>query len=184
MKKLIVSKSAGFCFGVKRSIEMAEKALESPGDCYCLGHLIHNNAEVDRLTKKGLKIIGTVDELPEGARIIIRSHGIGRRQYDELRRKNTEIIDATCPKVAQIHKIVDRVSGEGRIPLIIGSENHPEIVGIRGWCDESYVFPNAKSLEKWLLESPERRHLPLALVFQTTQTAAELECCKKIIKKL
>ncbi|HHU23166.1 MAG TPA: bifunctional 4-hydroxy-3-methylbut-2-enyl diphosphate reductase/30S ribosomal protein S1 [Clostridiales bacterium] len=184
MKKLIVSKNAGFCFGVRRSVEMAEKALESPEDCYCLGQLIHNDSVVGMLSKKGLKTVNFVDELPEGARVIIRSHGIGRQQYEELRKLNAEIIDVTCPKVSQIHKIVSRASDEGRIPVIIGSEKHPEVIAIRGWCKDSYVFSSAESLEKWLLESPDRCNLPLALVFQTTQTTTELENCKKIIKKL
>ena len=103
--KYILARSAGFCFGVERSIRMAEEALDS-GACRCLGELIHNRDAVTALEKKGLSVIEKVSELPEGERVIIRAHGVSRAVYDELKNRRAGVIDATCPLVERIHKIV------------------------------------------------------------------------------
>lgn len=111
--KYILARSAGFCFGVERSIRMAKEALAS-GACRCLGELIHNRDAVTALEKKGLSVIEKVSELPEGERVIIRAHGVSRAVYDELKNRRARVIDATCPLVERIHKIVREESEKGR----------------------------------------------------------------------
>ena len=117
--KYILARSAGFCFGVERSIRMAEEALNS-GACRCLGELIHNRDAVSSLEKKGLSVIEKVSELPEGERVIIRAHGVSRAVYTELKNRRAGVIDATCPLVERIHKIVREESEKGRQIVVIG----------------------------------------------------------------
>ena len=105
MKNFIVAKSAGFCFGVSRSVEMAQKLLES-GSAYSLGQLIHNDDVVRRFEGRGLKVINSPDELPAGARVMIRSHGVSKAVYAQLEKRGADITDATCPKVNRIHELV------------------------------------------------------------------------------
>ena len=159
MKRVIVSESAGFCFGVKRSVELAETMLSGGGECWSLGQLIHNDDVVHRLREKGLHVAASPEEIPDGARVIIRSHGVGREAYEFLRAKHAEVIDATCPKVSHIHKIAEKASNEGRTVIVIGAADHTEVRGICGWCGESRVFPDAESLEKWLCDNPENRNM-------------------------
>lgn len=128
--KYILARSAGFCFGVERSIRMAKEALAS-GACRCLGELIHNRDAVTALEKKGLSVIEKVSELPEGERVIIRAHGVSRAVYDELKNRRARVIDATCPLVERIHKIVREESEKGRQIVVIGDAEHPEIRGLR-----------------------------------------------------
>ncbi|MDR1131857.1 MAG: bifunctional 4-hydroxy-3-methylbut-2-enyl diphosphate reductase/30S ribosomal protein S1, partial [Oscillospiraceae bacterium] len=128
MKKLIVSESAGFCFGVSRSVRLAERALAAGGKpCWSLGELIHNNAAVGELRKKGLSVARTAAEVPEGARVVIRSHGVPTGEYDALRARGCEIVDATCPKVLNTRRILEAAEAAGRVPVIIGMREHPEI---------------------------------------------------------
>ena len=101
MAKVILAPSAGYCFGVERSVKIAREAL-SDGLCWCLGELIHNRDTVEELERLGLKVIDSPDELPRGERVVIRAHGIGESVYDELRAKDARIIDATCPLVRKI----------------------------------------------------------------------------------
>lgn len=184
MKELLVAKSAGFCFGVRRSMEMAEALITDTDEpCYCLGPLIHNRDAADYLANKGLRTVDAPEKLPQGARVLIRSHGVGREVYAALEAKGARIEDATCPKVARIHQIAQRSAEEGRTVLIIGAEEHPEVLGIRGWCDDCLVFDGAAALQSWLEEDPSRGEKPLTAVFQTTQTAKTLANSQAVLKK-
>ena len=184
MKKLFVSDSAGFCFGVSRSVQLAEELLQkNEKPCYCLGELIHNDAVVNKLRDTGLIVVDSADEIPAGSCVIIRSHGVSKKEYDILTEKNCEIVDASCPKVKKIHKIVAEASENGRIPVIIGAKEHPEVVAICGWCDNAEIFSDAKEFEIWLNKSNNNLDKPLTLVFQTTQTQNNLEEIKNILKK-
>jgi len=183
MKELIEAQSAGFCFGVARSVELAETALSAGKHVYCLGELIHNREEVARLEAMGMTVVASTEEIPDGACVIVRSHGVKRSVISQLKTKNAEIIDATCPKVAHIHKIVSQAENEGRKVIIIGAENHPEVDAISGWCGDNVVISNDEMLEEYAEKHPETHDVPVALVFQTTQTKKVLEKCKKNIKK-
>lgn len=183
MKKLIVAKSAGFCFGVARAVKMAQKALEA-SVCYSLGQIIHNDDLVALLEQNGLNTVESIEELPPRSRVVVRSHGIGRGDYEQLSVRGAEIIDATCPKVTKIHKIAEDASKSGKQVFIIGAQEHPEVKAISAWCNNALVFRSAQELEKFLADNSEMCKNPSALVFQTTQTQKNLTDSKKIIKKL
>ncbi len=182
MKEWIRAESAGYCFGVRRAVEIAEQALEH-GACWCLGELIHNSAVVKKLESGGMHTAQTPAEVPENASVVIRSHGVDRSTMQALEQKNARILDATCPRVAHIHRLVEQAEAEGRLPVVIGTAEHPEVRAIRGWCGSSLAFSEVEDFENWLLAAPERQKMPLTVVFQTTQTQKKLAQCQKIIKK-
>ena len=184
MKKLLVAESAGFCFGVSRSVNMAEELTAQGGPCYSYGQLIHNDSVVRELEEKGLRVAGSIEDVPEGARVIIRSHGASRADMEALTAKASLVADATCPKVSRIHKLVADAEAGGRLPVIIGSENHPEVAAIRGWCGQSLVFPDAGAFGRWLGESEENASRPMTVVFQTTHTRRNHEETENFQKKL
>ena len=184
MKELIVAKSAGFCFGVSRSIEMAEKLLENCGDCYSLGHLIHNEDVVSSLESKGLRVIEDPEMAKQGDNVIIRAHGVSPKVCSRLEELGAKVTDATCPNVKAIHTIVSRAKNEGRFVIIIGMKKHPEVEGLRGWCGEHQVFENSAELECWLDAHEEIWEKDISVVVQTTQTRSNFtECCDKIKKR-
>ncbi|MBQ0134587.1 MAG: bifunctional 4-hydroxy-3-methylbut-2-enyl diphosphate reductase/30S ribosomal protein S1 [Clostridiales bacterium] len=183
MRKLFVAESAGFCFGVERSIRMAEEQLER-GGCYCLGELIHNSAVVGELSARGLQCIESVDELPQGAPVVLRSHGIGESVYRALEEKAAQIVDATCPRVAAIHRIVRKASEEGRTVLIVGTAEHPEVQGIRGWCQRSFVVKTLAETERLFREEASLCAEPLTVVFQTTEIREKHVQIVNFLKKL
>ena len=178
-----MAKSAGFCFGVSRSVKIAEEQLEK-GGCKCLGPLIHNEDVVARLEDMGLAVIYSPDEANAGERVIIRSHGASRAVIEGLRSRGVEVVDATCPFVARIHKIVSAASETGRRVVVIGTAGHAEVEAICGWCSGAVVVSDAQELEKWLLEDEKRCGEPITAVVQTTQTQKNLEECKLLLKKL
>jgi len=184
LKKLCVSESAGFCFGVSRSVNLAEETLEnSKTPVFSLGELIHNDSVVNKLRGQGLVVAHSAAKIPPKSCVIIRSHGVAKKEYEKLSENNCDIIDATCPKVKKIHKIVADAEEGGRIPVIIGMIEHPEVVAICGWCKSSEVFADAKEFEIWLDKATGNRDKPMTVVFQTTQTQNNLEELKIIIKK-
>ncbi|MGE4352656.1 MAG: bifunctional 4-hydroxy-3-methylbut-2-enyl diphosphate reductase/30S ribosomal protein S1 [Oscillospiraceae bacterium] len=183
MKKIEVAESAGFCFGVGRAVAMAEEVLSEGGVCWSLGDIIHNRDVVARLSDMGLRVIATPEELPEGAKVIVRSHGVSRAVYEALAERHAVVIDATCPKVAHIHKIVENASKNGRLIVVIGAADHPEVQAICGWCARSAVLADREALADWLTQYPENRHIPITVVFQTTQTQKNLEECINFFKK-
>ena len=183
MRELRVAQSAGFCFGVSRSVDMAEKLLKERGSCASFGELIHNEDVVRRLEAGGLRVIQKPDELEAGEHVLIRAHGVSREIYERLEKAGGEVADATCPKVKAIHTIVSRAAAEGRFVIIIGMPKHPEVEGICGWCGEHAVFENSQDLEIWLDKNTEYWEKPITVVVQTTQTRNNFTECCNVIKK-
>ena len=180
---VVLAKSAGFCYGVRRAVELAERTAEEGRPCVMLGSIIHNKDVIARLAEKGLTAVERPEDVPEGSAVIIRSHGEGRAVYDQLRARGVEILDATCPNVTRIHQIVAQAEETGRQPVIVGTPDHPEVTAIAGWCSHPVVVSGAEELEKWLVQDEKRRNLPLTFVSQTTSTRKIWDDCVKKAKK-
>ena len=178
-----VAKSAGFCFGVSRAVELVEKAAQEGRKVATLGPIIHNRHVVDKFEKMGVRVIETPEEALPGETVIIRSHGISRAVYERLEAQKVEIIDATCPFVKRIHTIVSRASEEGRLPIIIGTPTHPEVEGIAGWCGDCRVFQDVSELENWVKSEKISSDLAICMVSQTTSTESLWKLCGEFAKK-
>ena len=181
--KATLAKTAGFCFGVDRAVSLVEEAVAAGKRVSTLGPIIHNRHVMDHFAAEGVRELSEPEEAAAGTTVVIRSHGVSRDVYERLSRRGVEIVDATCPFVKRIHKLVIRAEAQGRVPVIIGTPTHPEVQAIAGWCAHPHVFEGPEALENWLREDPSRAHLPLTLVSQTTSTQNLWESCKKIIKK-
>ncbi len=166
--EVTVAKTAGFCFGVKRAVEKVyEQIGKSEKPIYTYGPIIHNEQVVGDLREKGVEVIDSLEELKtiRDAVVVIRSHGVGKNVYDILKENDEDIVDATCPYVKKIHRIVEKQTAEGRRVLIVGSEDHPEVQGIKGWGDDrTVVIENTEDFRR--LELPEDEKL--CIVSQTT----------------
>lgn len=180
--KVQVAESAGFCFGVERAVNMVYGETASEGPVYTFGPIIHNDEVVKDLEEKGVTVVQSLsdlDSLPKGT-IIIRSHGISRKEQEIIEEKGFNIEDATCPFVKKIHKIVSKESEDGRTIIIIGNPNHPEVQGIRGWCrDDAFIVENEQDLRK--IELPEDARI--CIVSQTTFNYKKFEELVEIISK-
>ena len=179
-----VAKSAGFCFGVQRAVDTVYEQIEKGvRPIYTYGPIIHNEVVVQDLEKKGVKVLSSQQELEalEEGTVIIRSHGVGRSIYEILQRKNLQCVDATCPFVRKIHKIVKKESLLGKQIVIIGNDKHPEVEGIKGWCyTKAHVLETTEQAEKFeLLES-----VPLCVVSQTTFNYKKFKDLVEIIDKM
>lgn len=182
--KVITAKTAGFCFGVHRAVKLCQRAAEQGGRCFTLGPLIHNTSVTDALLAQGIGQIDSAQEAMPGDTVIIRSHGISKAEREILQAKGANIVDATCPDVAKIHKIVSEESLAGRKIIIIGRSDHPEVTAIAGWCDDYVVFQDAAALETWLKSDKTIPDLPLSIVFQTTSSRKNFELSVNSAKKL
>ncbi|MFR3006750.1 MAG: 4-hydroxy-3-methylbut-2-enyl diphosphate reductase [Blautia faecis] len=137
-----VAKTAGFCFGVQRAVDKVYELIGScPDRLFTLGPIIHNEEVVNDLEKKGVRVASEDDlrTLPEGSTVVIRSHGVGKEVYDHLEECGLSYVDVTCPFVLKIHRIVEKESRAGTHIVIIGDPDHPEVVGICGWCMGPYT---------------------------------------------
>ncbi|WP_312812251.1 4-hydroxy-3-methylbut-2-enyl diphosphate reductase [Sedimentibacter sp.] len=132
--KIFISKYNGFCSGVKIAVDKANKTLDAEKKLYSYGEIIHNKDVIDELSHKGLKVVDCVPDESD-AKLLIRAHGVGKQIIDELNEKNVDFIDATCVKVKNIHKIVEECKNNGYNIIITGDKNHPEVLGILGWCN-------------------------------------------------
>ena len=163
-----MAKTAGFCFGVKRAVEQVYEQIEKAKEpVYTYGPIIHNQQVVKDLEEKGVCVLNTEEELLELSRgiVIIRSHGVGKSVYDILEKRNVTVVDATCPFVKKIHRIVQEQEKKGRRVVIAGNPDHPEVQGICGWAGEgTLVVSEASQVEKLPLLPGES----LCFVAQTT----------------
>lgn len=170
MKKVILAQSAGFCFGVKRAVDTVYEQTDQK-NVFTFGPIIHNEEVVKDLESKGVKVINSLDELDEISRevedgiIIIRSHGVSKDVYDSIKQHGMKIIDATCPFVLKIHKIVKEESEKGKQIVIIGNENHPEVEGIMGWSVTPTIVVDTEEKARNLVLKPEQE---VCIVSQTT----------------
>ncbi len=179
MASITVSRSAGFCFGVNRAVQMVYKALDEGKPVATLGPIIHNTDVVNDMVARGARIIQDVSELCPGEYVVIRSHGVGRKVYEEIAARGNPVIDATCPFVARIHKIAAEKTKEGYFILIAGDENHPEVQGIVGHCDENYfVFRDEFVLKAFFEKNTEKK---LAIISQTTYNNIIWGECLKVL---
>lgn len=171
--KIELAKNYGFCFGVKRAINLAENSPNSA----TIGELIHNNEEISRLKNKfGVRTLKNIYELSDEKKAIIRTHGITKDDLEILKQKNIEFIDATCPYVTKPQKIVEKMSNEGYDIVIFGDENHPEVKGVKSYANGNvYVVLDANSIKKISLRNK------VAIISQTTK---KIEDFKKIVNEV
>ena len=183
MREVILAKSAGFCFGVRRAVELAQKIAETGQPYVMLGPVIHNDNVIEELAARGVGCVDSIDQVPAGCGVIIRSHGEGKAVYDKLEEMGCPIADATCVNVSKIHQIVKDASDRGRQVVIIGAPEHPEVKAIAGWCQGAKVFRNEAELSIFLEEDKENSQKPLTLVSQTTSTDKIWTPCREKVKK-
>ena len=182
--RILLAKTAGFCFGVNRAVELVEQTVRQGKRAVTLGPLIHNRHAVDHFASLGVVAVDDTAQIAPGSTVILRSHGVTRATCQALQERGLEVVDATCPFVKRIHRLVSRAEEQGRQPVIIGTRTHPEVVGIAGWCSHPLVFETPQELQQWLDSDEKNRDLPLTVVSQTTSTKFLWNSCCKIIKKV
>ncbi len=180
--RLILAESAGFCYGVKRAIDLAEREA-ALGPCYTLGPLIHNAREVARLEALGVGRIDAAEEAPAGSTVLLRSHGSPRREREALEAKGCRVVDATCPNVARIHRLVREAEAKGRLPVVIGEREHPEVRGICGQAERCVVLQNEEEARELVNNGNVLPDMPITVVHQTTLIEKNAKKCDEILKK-
>ena len=179
--QIILAKTAGFCFGVNRAVKLTYELLEQGRPVATLGPLIHNPQVVEDLESKGAITCDSVDDVPDGCEVIIRSHGVGQSVYDKISTRRLAYHDATCPFVTKIHKIAAQAGAEGAMLLVAGDAKHPEVQGIVGHTTGKVeVFANLAELEKLLPELIQQKSI--FAVAQTTFNVQSWETCKEFLK--
>ncbi|MDZ7611530.1 MAG: 4-hydroxy-3-methylbut-2-enyl diphosphate reductase [Candidatus Moranbacteria bacterium] len=178
-----VAKSAGFCFGVRRAVEIANQALSDPRykKVYCWGDLIHNPWVVKNLKQRGLRVVDVLEEIQEGGVFVIRSHGMPQDMLDKISSKNVKIIDAACPYVKKAQEAAKRMREEGYHVLIFGNPEHVEVKGINSAIDYkgSIISPEYKRKDLKRFEGEK-----VALLSQTTQNKDNFEKLRKELEAI
>ena len=165
--EVILAKTSGFCFGVRRAVDTVYEQAEKNDKIYTYGPIIHNEEVVKDLEDKGVKVLNSEEELEtlDEGKVIIRSHGVPKKICERIAEKGLECIDATCPFVKRIHKIVAKESENGRRIIIIGNDGHPEVEGIKGWSKTpAVVIESPEEATHFRAETGEK----LCIVSQTT----------------
>ena len=184
MSKIIVAESAGFCFGVNRAINILYKLIDENKPACTLGPIIHNMQMVNELREKGVRTIDKISEAKENETIVIRSHGVPQSIVDEINERHLDYIDATCPFVSKIHKIVSETDDDS-IVIIAGDKNHPEVKGIMGHCkSKCYTFKNQEELQELFSIIPQKNYKTIKIVAQTTFDLKEWEKSLKSLKNV
>lgn len=160
--EIVTAKTAGFCFGVKRAVDEAYRALGEGKKIATLGDIIHNRQVIEDLESRGVYSYERPEDIPEDCCVVIRAHGIGKDVYGRM--GSREYIDLTCPFVAKIHKIVEKYYNDGYQIIIVGDKDHPEVIGINGWCGYEAIIVDSETgeIDKNMFKKP------LCIVAQTT----------------
>ena len=183
--KITLAKTAGFCFGVNRAVQMVYDLVDNGEKVCTLGPIIHNSQMVEELKSKGVRVVNSPDEARADETLVIRSHGVGKSTYESAEKAGVKVCDATCPFVAKIHKIVAEQSKLGDTILIAGDEAHHEVIGIIGHCVSDYfVFSSEKELENLIKNNPQLKENPVSVVSQTTFNAKKWDFAQKFLKKV
>ncbi len=183
--KIFVAKTSGFCFGVDRAVKSVEKLIAEGKKVCTLGPLIHNDVVTSKFERNGVITLNDYNDIPKGYVLVIRSHGVSKNVIDDIERKGINYIDYTCPFVKKIHKLVENDSKKGNIIFIAGDRNHPEVIGINGYCsNKSYIFKNLDELKKIISNNDFNTEYQATLVSQTTFNVNEWKICTDLIKKI
>ncbi len=183
--KVEVASTAGFCFGVDRAVNTVYRLLEEGKQAATLGPIIHNPQVIEDLEARGVRAVERPEDTPPGHVLVIRSHGVPRSVEETLQALGVPYVDATCPFVKKIHKLAEHTGEEGKVFVLAGDAQHPEVQGIIGHCKgENFVVKNSKELEDLLKNHPELTTRPLAFAAQTTFHAGEWQNCLETLKKL
>lgn len=183
--KIILAKTAGFCFGVNRAVNIVYELLNEGKSVCTLGPIIHNKEMVSELENKGVFAVGSADDVKNGATLVIRSHGVKQSVIDRLTELHVNYVDATCPFVSKIHKLVSAAGRENKTVFIAGDENHPEVQGIIGHCcGDYYTFKSGEELSELLDKIPLENKNGAVIVAQTTFDTKEWKKSIKIFKKV
>ncbi len=167
--KILLAKNAGYCFGVRDAVNMAYETAEEYGDVYMLGHIVHNENVVDDLDKAGAKVVDSLDEVPDGRPVLLRAHGTHVDTWEEAKKKNMNIVDATCPLVRDIHDEIKELESDGRKIIIIGDHGHDEVVGIASQVKDPVVVATTEEAKHL------RKTKRAGIVSQSTQTIENVQ---------
>ena len=180
--ELIVGKTAGFCFGVKNAVDNTIKELNNNKNIYCLGELVHNKQVTDELEKKGVKFIDNISEAK--GKVIIRAHGISKSIYEKAKNLNLDIIDLTCPKVLQIHKIAEDFCKRGYYIFLIGKASHPETIGTISFCGKnSYIIETEDDIQNAVNKYKSSKCVKAMSISQTTYSVEKFKAITQKLKE-
>ena len=184
--EIVIGKTAGFCYGVKKAVEGAKKELENINKkIYCLGEIVHNKEVVKDLQKRGIEFVEVPEDIKkEQSRTIIRAHGIPRQTYEICRKRNIEISDYTCPNVLKIHEIAEEYSKKGYYIILIGAKNHPENIGTISFCgDKMSVIEQVEDTKKVIEKVKQSKKEKCLVIAQTTYHLGKFKEIEKILKE-
>lgn len=184
MADVILAKTAGFCFGVKRAVDTVYEQIGTGENIYTFGPIIHNNEVVNDLKERGVKVLNSIEEIKsiKNGTVIIRSHGVSRHIQEYIEKCGLKIVDATCPFVKKIHNVAMTESNNGKKVVIIGSDTHPEVEGIKGWCNPDFPATVIETLEEAnSFKCPQNQEI--CIVSQTTFNQNKFKELVDIFKK-
>ena len=167
--KIILAKSAGYCFGVRDAVNAAYDVSKEHGEVYMLGDIVHNESVVDDLEKKGVKVVENLEEIPEDKPVLFRAHGTSKDVWKKAEDKKMNIIDATCPLVHDIHREVKELHAEGRKIIIIGDHGHDEVIGIASQVEGAIIIASIEEAQKL------RKTKKAGIVSQSTQAIENVQ---------
>ena len=181
--EIIVGKTAGFCYGVKRAVEGAKKEIKENKKISCLGEIVHNRQVIEELKKIGMDTIENIEEVEDNEKILIRAHGVPKEIYEIAKKRNIELIDYTCPNVLKIHNIVNEYVKKGYYILLCGSSTHPENIGTLSYCKNNYfVIEKEDEALKAIEAIKKQNRKQVLLISQTTYSLEKFYIIEEILK--
>lgn len=183
--EIVIGKTAGFCYGVKRAVEGAENIIENANGkkVYCLGEIVHNKDVVNKLETSGIEFIDDLSEVKENSQTIIRAHGVTKNVYKMAENKSIQIKDYTCPNVLKIHEIAEEYSKKGYYIILLGSKKHPENIGTTSFCGDYYsMIEDVEDTYSALEELEKSNKDKLLVISQTTYSLEKFYIIEEIIK--
>ncbi|MDO4199529.1 MAG: 4-hydroxy-3-methylbut-2-enyl diphosphate reductase [Clostridia bacterium] len=184
MSEITVAKTSGFCFGVNRAVETVNNLLKEGKKVCTLGEIIHNPHVINDFEKRGVKVVNSPSETPAGYTLVIRSHGCLKEDMEFIRENGIDFVDATCPFVKKIHKIVEANKNNSQILLAAGSADHPEMIGIRSYfSNKSYVLSSKNDLQELIKNDVISNQDSITMISQTTFSKKEWKDCIKLVSE-
>ena len=182
--EIIIGKTAGFCYGVKRAVDGSLEQIKQDKKVYCLGELVHNKQVIDKLKNIGIEIIEKIEDVKEmNSKVIIRAHGVEKNIYEKARKEQLELVDYTCPNVLKIHKIADEYAKNGYYIFLTGAEKHPEVIGIISYCGDKFSLIESEEDVEVAIEKFRKEDIrKLLIISQTTYSVNKFKKITNMIK--